>query len=218
MTMSKISIDHCMRNFTEQINSIETFVLAAKTLYYKTLSSTYAPIHPRTYETLVGLQLLKTTLVWEDFLESVFLRYMCGCASPNGYRPVLIQARRKSIYDAMNMLLGSRGRFLSWSTVETQVRARANFDIGDPFVSSFASSITDLDSISTIRNRFAHCSDYAKQKFRSVVRNELGYVPLVGMTPGRFLLTERKMGKRKKQTYFEYYMNVLRSVASTIAP
>jgi hypothetical protein len=125
-------------------------------------------------------------------------------------------SKEKCVKDAMTTLLGSHN-YLSWSPKETLDRANQYLDSGEPFKSTIGSVRNDLDNMNIIRNRFAHRSAYAIGSFRQLVRRELGYNPR-GMTPGRFLLTEKPLTRRKKQTFLKYYCAILDIASNGIAP
>ena len=214
--MPIIQIDHCRRAFHQELLTTESFLRLMR--YFKVDSGrgSYRPIGIRTVESLAGLQLLKMHLAWEDFIESVFVRYMCGCVSHSGFTPVLLQRREQSTAAAMATLLGSK-RYLQWTASETLARAQTFFQNGEPFNTAIHSAMYELESICTIRNRFAHRSEYAAAQFRNLVRNELGYNP-PGMTPGRFLLLRIGRGSTHQPTFFDHYTNVLRIVSRAIVP
>ena len=199
--MPIINIEHCKKQLEKRLYQVDSFVKDLQT-YRIVVSGNYLPLNIRTSEMLIGLQFLMMHLAWEEFLESVFIRYMCGGISSTGLAPRLLSSKEKCVRDAMTTLLGNH-KYLSWSPKETLDRANQYLDSGEPFKSTIASARNDLDSMNIIRNRFAHRSEYAIENFRELVRRELGYNPR-GMTPGRFLLTEKMLTKRKKQTYQKY--------------
>lgn len=214
--MPTIQIDHCRRTFHQELLTTNSFLRLMRYFRVDSGRGSYRPIGIRTIELLAGLQLLKMHLAWEGFVESVFVRYMCGCTSPSGFAPVLLQRRAQSTAAAMATLLGNK-RYLQWTPSETVARTQTFFQNGEPFNTAINSAIYELESICTIRNRFAHRSEHAAIQFRNLIRNELGYNP-PGMTPGRFLLSRIGRGSTHQPTFFAYYTNVLRVVSHIIVP
>jgi hypothetical protein len=168
-------------------------------------------MHVRDAEEMVSHCLLKLALAWEAFVEEAFLKYMCGAPSAAARRPTLINAHQTSTAAAYTTLLGSN-RYLSWSRLELDQRAKQHFAGGVPFSPTAAAAATTLDELVAVRNRIAHRSEYAKEKFRTVVRDQLSYFPR-GMTPGRFLMIRTPSGK----TTFENYAGTLVAAAQLIS-
>lgn len=214
--MARIDVDYCRKSFEQELLNIEGFLQETKALKIKVGRSAYHPIGIRTVEMLAGLQLLRMYLAWEEFIEAVFLRYMCGCVSHSGFSPPLLANRERNIKGAMKTLFGKH-RYLVWSPSEILSRAQTYFQNAEPFSTAVRSASHQIEAICTIRNRFAHRSEYAQAQFRRLVRNELGYNP-PGMTPGRFLLTQRIGSIVRGQTFFQYYTTILLSVAYTLVP
>lgn len=214
--MPNISVEHCRKQLEQRLQQIDNFVKELKTYKIETNIDSYLPLKIRTFEMFVGLQFLLMHLAWEEFLESVFVRYMCGCSSPTGLSPQLLHNKEKCLKDAMTTLLGNH-KYLNWSPTDTIDRANEYLDHGEPFSGIIGSARYALDSMSIIRNRFAHRSEYAAERFGELVRRELGYNPR-GMTPGRFLLVEEPINRRRRQTYLKYYSDVLQIASNGIAP
>jgi len=214
--MPRIDVDRCRRSFEQDLLIIEGFLHKAKSFKVEVGYGTYRSVGIRTLEMLAGLQLLRMHLAWEEFIEAVFLRYMCGCVSHSGFSPLLLANRERNIEGAMKALCGKR-KYLGWSPSETLGRAQTQFSNGEPFSTAIATASHQIEDIYTIRNRFAHCSEYAQAQFRQLVRTELGYNP-PGMTPGRFLLTGKTAGTVHGQTFFQYYTTILLSVACIVVP
>ena len=77
--------------------------------------------------------------------------------------------------------------------------------------------MNDLEAIITVRNRFAHRSEFSQIQFNRLVRNEIGFNP-PGMTPGRFLLTAIANIRVGKKTYFDFFTDLMLSLAYIIVP
>ena len=68
----------------------------------------------------------------------------------------------------------------------------------------------------TVRNAIAHDSEDARQKFETVVRNELGALP-PNTTPGGFLLIT-KPATAPPVSFLESYFDELVKIAEQIVP
>lgn len=158
--MSIRDAKHCQRNLDTSISSTLTFLAEARTLKVLTPGGVYREISGRRSELFAGLALIKLRLAWEEFLESVFLRYMCGAQSSSGFSPILLRLKERSISSAMTTLLGTQN-YLNWSPNNTRTRALRHFDQGEPFVRAIGTGGAVLEEMFIVRNRFAHRSDFA---------------------------------------------------------
>jgi len=214
--MPRLDVGHCRRLFERELVNIKHFLQEAREFRIPAGHARYRSVGIRTIETLAGLQLLKLHLGWEEFLESVFLRYLCGCISPSGYCPTLLTSRERGIATATSRLFGGY-RYLNWGPSEAVERAERYFQNGEPFSVAIGSAAHELEALTVIRNRFAHRSEHAQNQFRQLVRNELGFNP-PGITPGRLLLTTSTIAKAGGQTYFDYYAGLMLGLAFIIVP
>ena len=171
----------------------------------------------RRVELVAGLALLRIHLSWEEFVENVFLRYLCGAMSSTGYAPVLLCPAQHTMSAAMTLVLSSGQRYLNWSVRPTLPRAARYFRGGEPFATGLGAIAQTLADISAVRNRFVHRSAYAAQEFRGVVMKEFGYLPR-GMTPGRFLLTVNPSSAGQGRRFIEDYANMLLGASAALAP
>ena len=141
---------------------------------------------PHLMQQIAELACLRMCLAWEIFLEETFVRYMCGATSPSGWGPVRY-VTPKHLDHAREIASGGKD-YVSW-VVAQQVIDRANlyFEKGDPYTSALLPALLDLDDLRAVRNRIAHSSQSAREKFENMLRRRRGYVPR-GMGPGRFVL------------------------------
>jgi hypothetical protein len=170
-------------------------------------------IHVRDLEEIAGLAVLKLTLAWESFLEDSFLRYVCGATSCAGGAPTLSVPKEPNLKQAYASLLSGQ-KFLGWQPSATTKRANKCFVKGEPYDAAIGGAKTDLEQISSIRNRVAHRSPYSIKEFQAVVVAELGYVPK-GMTAGRFLLTP--LPSKGGAIALDHYRGILTATAFLIA-
>lgn len=102
------SIQHCITNFENSVHRALSFQSQVANFRVELHNHLYF-IGRHRVELFAGLALLRIHLAWEDFVESVFLRYMCGAISPSGYRPTLLNAPSQNISSAMATLLAPGG-------------------------------------------------------------------------------------------------------------
>lgn len=206
-------VHHCLRDFTSSVLAATDFQFRARQLRLDVSGGVYRRLSGRDFETLTCLTLLKIHLAWENFIESVFLRYMCGARGPAGNAPVLTRPAQPNVIAAMNQLLRPNWTYLQWSPQNTLDWASVWFQNGEPFSTALGATRQALDDVVTVRNRFAHRSHAAEQRFRDVVRGRLGFVPR-GMTAGRFLLTPDP--NAPPASFLELYANSLIAASAAI--
>ena len=90
------------------------------------------------------------------------------------------------------------------------------FKGGGPFVNVIRPQTNLLDNLKTIRNALSHESDEATDKFETLVRNELTFLP-PGTIPGSFLMT-LKPHHAPPTSYLQLYTENFRSMAEAIIP
>jgi hypothetical protein len=205
----------CVTLFKEEVKDIVHILAELPKYRIETTSGIHVHLDNRKVELFVCLYFLKLHLSWESFLESTFTRYICGYSSPSGMLPALLISRQPSISDALSNILQGK-KYLSWAPSETISRSKKYMNNGEPYVSAISLAKNDLENLYIIRNRIAHSSQFARDNFRDLVRQEIGYNPK-GMTPGRFLLAKKRLG-RKKISYIQYYLDNLEILSNLIVP
>lgn len=161
---------------------------------------------------IIEMAFLEMFLSWEEFLESSFIKYMCGAKTISGYHPKRF-AFPPNIEHAQKFLLLNGRRYSDWSNPQDVIqRAETVFSNGDPFASALRPSVGNLENIRTIRNAIAHKSGTALQKFFDIVRQNLGSKPR-GITPGMFL---QKINQNTNISYFDYYRQILETASNLI--
>ncbi len=135
-------------------------------------------------EAIYEIAYLRIFLLWEDFLEQSFLRYLCGYASSTSV-PNLINPKCKTIADAEKAVLGTRD-YVSWATPAHVTRRSQAQIVNGPHQLVIASNLARLEAFVSIRNRVAHSSAFARQQFDAAT------IALVGRrypsaSAGRFL-------------------------------
>ncbi len=212
------SVAQCRSLFEERIDSLLQFADESRGFHFITPNGSRTHIGSRRREMIVGMTLLHSHIAWEDFLETVFVRFLCGAVPPTGGAPILIRPRFSNNASAMSDMLASfgSGKFLNWSESNTLRYAARYFHLGEPFATSIGSVKTTSSEMNVIRNRFAHRSLFSRLEFQRIVTSRLGYVPR-GMTVGRFLTGAAPTGTGASNM-LDYYTSELKVAASAIVP
>lgn len=165
-------------------------------------------------ELIAGFACMRMHLAWEDFLEEVFVRYLCGAQPPGGPGPILLLPACTSIPAARATILGGKD-FVSWNRKTAKKRARRYFDAGYGFTPGLAAAARSIDTLVATRNAVAHRSASSSRVFRLRVQAHLGFIP-AGLTPGRFLMAMDPNSPNRR--IIEVLALHLRAAANTIVP
>lgn len=114
-------------------------------------------------EALYEVAFLKVFLVWETFLEQSFYRYLCGHNSALG-SCTLRQPASPNISAAETTVLGGSD-YVSWANSTVVVRRAQRFMTAGFHETVLLSDAARLAHFTSIRNRIAHPSLYARRKF-----------------------------------------------------
>lgn len=160
------------------------------------------------------LSFLKIYLSWESFIGRVFILFMVGEKTDKGYAPkrYIKPKDEKHAYD----IIKSGKRFPEWLNIEfIREKSELFFENGEPFKTVLYSNVTireALQSMNILRNKIVHVSQEAKERYKSLLRNEFGFAS--NMPPGEFL--SRTRDKKPKISYIEYYKNILEVTSNDI--
>jgi hypothetical protein len=156
---------------------------------------------------------------WERFLESSFEQYLIlGERSLSRIRTRAIITDIQTARD----LIRSGKNYADWSDVD-EVRKRASLFLrdGKPFEIPLVAVKAHLERMKTIRNRIAHSSQHADEKFARLLRQLSGYSRDV--SAGAFLLASPPSSALPASasasaftSAFQMYASVLLTAASTI--
>jgi len=215
-----IGVQHCLRTLTRNIQEAQLLLQEARSFRIILPNGNARHIGTHRVELLAGLALLRMHLSWEDFIESVFVRYMCGAKSASGFSPTLILSPEPNIVSATATLLHPTPThtylYLNWNVKNISSWASRHFFHGEPFALAIGAFRQTLEDISAVRNVFAHRSTFAIGNFHALVLREIGYVPR-GTNPGRFLLTNHP-SHTPPQRFIDLYADALLNAAGIIVP
>tara|TARA_R110002049_G_scaffold229354_4_gene401441 strand:- start:702 stop:1331 length:630 start_codon:yes stop_codon:yes gene_type:complete len=155
---------------------------------------------------------LRAFTAYENDIEKLFLHYVTGGATLKG----AIARTYLSIQDEghARRLTKAGFRFLNWSRPNDIKNTAENYiENGWPIVDMMAAKAQDLADCERVRNRIAHSSDEAIQKFNTVQRNLLSTERLFTITPGQFL---RIRNLRLKKLHIRHYVDVMNEMLIAI--
>jgi hypothetical protein len=161
---------------------------------------------------------LRAFLALEAFLEESFILFSLGQRPPRGRAPYrfTFPPNRKAAEEWI-LPEDTRSRsYASWDPGAVRVRAGRFFKDGAPFEMALSAKQTALQDARTIRNKIAHDSASAEQRFQNLVRQKLGAVPS-GLTVGSFLDTDVP-GAAPRQSFLEHYLEIIDLVVTQIVP
>ncbi len=188
-------------------------------------------LHPAQARAIISLAFLQIVTAWEDYVESVFVRYVAGASSPKNYKPAARVSAVKDIHHAFQLLslneeYSPQRDYLSWSNWKSVAsRSKIFFESGRPFTNLTLNENDRLKDAVIIRNRIAHNSSKCRSSFVEISKRHLGIDKKAtlpqGFSTGKLLLTEsnRLFGKNSKpKPYFEHYLELFRSISKKICP
>ena len=184
--MPLVKLNFLLETYENNIN--KSLLLVNNLLNYREYrEGELRPILLKNKNLIAELVFLKIFISWESFLEQTFIRYMCGGETSSGFCPERY-VRPKKLEHAMDILLQNR-EYVDWTRwSEVKTWARNFFRNGEPYEPVILGAEVILNEMKTIRNRIAHHSDSASEKFLNLVRTKIGNVPR-GITPGKLLNT-----------------------------
>lgn len=148
---------------------------------------------------------------YEVLLEETFILYTRGKKTRGGNK-VKTFINPKNASHARDILKAGM-TFLDWNSAD-KIITRCETYLGDdnPIHLAVSTHRDRLENIRKTRNAIAHKSVEADRKYRIVIRNELGTLPLSDVPVGKFLLT-RNPNAFDNETFLRSYIRTLVEVA-----
>ena len=165
-------------------------------------------------EAIYEIAYLRMFLLWEDFLEQSFLRYICGFASGVGVAN-LLNPKFKTIGDAERAVLGARD-FVSWANPNHVTKRSENYMVKGPHEVVIASNLARLEAFNSIRNRIAHSSSFARRQFDGAVISLVGH-RYAASSAGRFL-RDTAVSQPVPERWLSHIGRELKSLALQVCP
>ena len=212
--MKHRQLDRVLSTFTERLDSSQQ--LASNANLWLAQTGTLQPrFRAEDANSISEFAFLRAFLAWESFLEDTFVLYLLGKLPPRGRAP-----RRFGIpptYDRAYELVREGAPFGKWNSMPQVIgRAERFFRSGQPYRGALVNRTSRFDELNTLRNKIAHTTSSAASKFEGLVRSKLGIFP-AGTTVGSFLATTVPQSA-PPQSFFDYYLDVLRASADAIVP
>ena len=186
---------------------------------------------------MVSLAFLSAVAAWEDFVEDVYLGYLCGYAAPGGYQPRMLAGPAQNKTHALKLAAGEWNskeaeRKLRWNSFKwVQGISKVHFAPSNVFVKVPAQDVAWLDLAQIVRNRVAHNSEKAKAQFKValnlLVNNDKNEPLPRGFSPGKFLVyrtdsDKELMSLAQDHHYwpdvFEGYISLWERLANELCP
>ena len=128
---------------------------------------------------------------WENFLEEVTLRFLCGYENNGGV--AIMQPgkhRQADLADARSALYGSND-FLLWHNPSYPIKRSRAWFLNGPVETVIDSAKGEIESFANIRHFVAHRNEDSKEKFDAASRALKGTATVaagvLGLRAGRFL-------------------------------
>ena len=154
---------------------------------------------------------LKIFLSWEWFIQCTFTLYMSGLKTDTGYTPKGY-VNPKDEKHAYELVKGGQS-YVGWTTPEIVIeKSKLFFENGEPYKEILLSVLSEINNMKTIRNAIVHMSKEPRNKFETLVRNELKYKE-ENITPGEFLA---KTKKGKDLPIITFFRDLLEYASSKI--
>jgi hypothetical protein len=192
---------------------------------------------PNVAAKVVGLAFLSAVAAWEDFIEDIYLGYLCGYPAPNGYKPNLRAGPAQSKPHALTLAAGESNerdaeRKLRWSSFKwVQSLATVHFAPANVFARVSDADVAWLDLAQIVRNRVAHNSEKAKHQYKVALNRLMGDKPTSplppGFSPGKFLIYRTNADKQLHPLMqddhhwpdvFEGYLSLWERLANELCP
>ncbi len=187
-------------------------------------SMTTNPLHSSQARRIVALAFLAIVASWEEFIEGVFVRYLCGARSMMRRRPQLKFGPAAALKDAYAVVAGRHSfdplrHHMTWSVDDTLSRASLFFGTNNLFCDALMPRKRALEDAAIIRNRVAHSSQKARSSFRDVAARLRRRKLPRAYTVGDLLLecvSPACACDYNGEALFEAYLYALRSAADEI--
>jgi hypothetical protein len=204
-----------LQTFEEELDRSVALLDAVRELRFPPSAGRRFPALPNFQLALIAeLSFLRCFLSWEVFLEEVFMAYAMGEASRDGSEFLCYMAAPDPAH-ARDMVKGEGRAFVPWADPSGVLkRARRFFNGGEPFETALSMISTPLNDMVVVRNRVAHRSGRAADRFLELVRRQHG-AGARGMSAGRFLLAP---GTNPNQRRIDEYVFLLRAAGVMIVP
>lgn len=226
---------------TELLQSLDTacriYGPAREMCRFTQESFTESTYQPNVAAKIVGLAFLSAVAAWDDFVEDIYLGYLCGYPAPNGYLPNLRSGPAQNKPHALLLAAGESNereaeRRLKWSNFKwVRGLSEVHFSRDNVFQQVAEADVAWLDLAQTVRNRVAHNSEKAKHQYKTALNRLMDDTPDAalprGFAPGKFLIyttgADRKLRPLQSDDHhwgdiFEGYISLWERLAIQLCP
>ena len=165
-------------------------------------------------EAFYELAFLRIFMLWEDFLEQSFLRYLCGFASRTG-PPALIGPKFRRIEDAEKSVLSNRP-YVSWASPSAVSKRSQAYMSKGLHEQIFNSNLARLEAFAFVRHRIAHSSKHSSNQFNAASMTLAGRRYPKG-SPGKFL-RDKAVSQPFPERWLHHIAEELKALAIQICP
>ena len=128
---------------------------------------------------------LRIFVAWEDFLESTFVRFLCGYTTATHHVASLLVAKPSDLTAATSVMLTGQAYFLWHNPIRVIKRSKLLFTLGR-HETVFLSAQSRLEHFGAVRHRIAHGQADAMSKFDTATMTLCGK-RYRGSNPASFL-------------------------------
>ena len=181
--VSSPRLDGSRSRFHCTVNGELAFVSSLGDLHYRRKGKCCS-LSATMMDRLSEMAFLRLFIAWEEFLNASFEEYLITAPGKTAKPRIAVLSSDRQC--AKDVILGEKRQFVEWSDPAiVRQRAAIFFKGGEPFESALSIMLVHLNRMRTVRNRTVHHSDYAADKFHSMIRELYGQARK--MTPGGFL-------------------------------
>jgi hypothetical protein len=143
-------------------------------------------LHPARLEYLYEVAYLQVFIRWELFLETTFLRCICGQVSRLATPVMQVGVTKFATLASANAAVMGSSDYLLWHNPSTVVNRVRRYLKGSTHETVILSNKARLEHLASIRHRVVHGQDDARKKFDAATMALAGQ-RYRGSRPGRFL-------------------------------
>ncbi len=156
---------------------------------------------------------LRIVIIWESFLEELFLRALCKCKTKTNkvIKPkTIISKNVQKAYKKLNIQKKNRDNsYLDWLDYSTLKERAETYFHHRSRIHKIYSNPQYLHQIKAIRNHIAHSSVKTKKDFQEKIIEQVGYLTIPNANVADYLFsTKRNSNKKFYEIYIEFYISL----------
>ena len=164
-----MSVDDCLQRFRDNLLKVNGYIAIA----YESNADGTERCSNDEKEFIVSSAFLKMFIGWEEYLESVFIKFLTGEPTITG-EVIPRYATPIDTAHAHKIIIGTQ-KYVDWANHEIVMRlSKLFFEDGEPISTSIASIARDISDLRVIRNAAAHISTTTQHKLDAVASRKFG--------------------------------------------